>query len=86
MKNKHAQTLGLAILSALAVFICGFVFLNFLFEPINTFRADMSCASPATISSGVKILCLVTDGVVPFFILGILSLAVGAVTARLSLG
>lgn len=77
--------MGLSILSALAVFVCGFVFINFLMPEVTDFRANLSCASVDTIHDGVKILCLFGDLTIPLVILGILSLAVGAVTSRLNI-
>ena len=83
--NNKGQTMGLAILGMLAVFICGFIFINFLMPEVTTFRTAMSCASVDTISDGQKILCLFGDLTIPYFILGLLSLGVGAITARLNL-
>ena len=77
--------MGLAILSALAVFVCGFLFINFLMPEVTTFRTSMSCSSVDTISDGQKIVCLFGDATVPYFILGLLSLAIGGITARLNL-
>lgn len=77
--------MGLSILSFLAVLIVGLMFVNFLLPEITTFRADMSCASADTISSGTKLLCLFGDATVPYVIVLILSLGIGAITSRLSL-
>ena len=85
MKFKKGQTMPLAILSALAVLIVGLLSVNFLFPEITTFRAEMGCASAATLSDGAKILCLVGDGVIPYVILSILILAIGAITVRMKL-
>lgn len=76
--------MGLAILSALAVFIIGLMFVNFIMPEVTTFRTAMSC-SDSTISDGAKLLCLFGDVTVPYVIVTILSLAVGAITSRLSL-
>jgi len=84
MVNNKAQ-MSLAILSALAVFVCGFLFINFLTPEIDTFRTAMDCSSVDTITDGQKIVCLGGGLVVPYFILGLLSLAIGAITARLNL-
>jgi hypothetical protein len=85
MKNKKGQTMSLAILSALAVFICGFMFINFLMPEVTQFRTDIGCSSIETLSDGAKLLCLGGDLTIPLVILAILSLAVGAVTSRLNL-
>lgn len=77
--------MGLAILSFIAIIIIGFTFVNFLMPEISQFRIDMNCASATTISSGTKILCLIGDATIPYVIVAILALAVGAITARLTL-
>ena len=82
MINKKGS-LGLAILSTIGIFIIGFMFLNFLMPEVTQFRVDMNCASADTIHDGVKILCLITDTVVPYWILLILSIGLGAITSRL---
>ena len=82
MINKKGS-LGLAILSTIGIFIVGFMFLNFLMPEVTQFRVDMNCASADTIHDGVKILCLITDTVVPYWILLILSIGLGAITSRL---
>jgi len=79
--NKKGS-LGLAILSTIGIFIIGFMFLNFLMPEVTQFRADMNCASADEIHDGVKILCLITDTVVPYWILLILSIGLGAITSR----
>lgn len=74
--------MGLAILSALGVFIVGLMFVNFLMPEVTNFRIDLNCAYADDISDGTKLLCLVGDAVVPIFILAVLSLGVGAITRR----
>ena len=83
--NNKGQTMGLAILSFLAVLIVGLTLVNFLMPEVTTFRADMSCASVDTISDGTKLLCLFGDATVPYVIVLIVSLAIGGITARLNL-
>jgi len=80
--NKKGSSLGLAILSALGIFIVGFMFINFIIPEVSTFRSVMDCVSASTISDGTKVLCLVSDAAVPIYILGILSLGIGIVTKR----
>ena len=80
--NKRGATLGLAILSALGVFIIGFMMINFLIPEVSTFRIDMNCAHTDDISDGTKLLCLIGDAGIPLFILAIISLGVGAITRR----
>jgi len=83
-RNKKGQTMGLAILSTIAVFVIGFMFINFLMPEVTNFRTDMNCISP-NISDGSKLMCLMGDLAIPYIMLSILSLAVGAITARMTL-
>jgi len=83
---KKAQSMGLAIISAIGIFIIGFMFLNFLMPEITQFRTSMSCASPDDITDGAKVLCLVTDATVPYFILLVLSISIGAITSKVVFG
>jgi len=80
--NNKAQTLGLAIVSSIMVFIIGLMILNFVMDEITVARAELGCASPATITDGTKLLCLAIDGTVPYWILLILSIAIGTITSR----
>ena len=80
--NKKGASMGLAILSALGIFIIGFMFINFLMPEVTVFRTTLDCANAAGISDGTKLLCLVGDAGIPIFILAILSLGVGAITRR----
>jgi hypothetical protein len=83
--NKKGQSMGLGILSFLAVLIIGLMFVNFLMPEITTFRADMSCASAESISDGTKLLCLFGDATIPYVIVLIFSLAIGAITSQVKL-
>jgi len=85
MNRKAQGTMPLAILSALAVFICGFVLINFLMPEVTNFRTDMGCADATTLHDGSKILCLVGSAVIPYAILSVVSLAIGLVISRMKL-
>ena len=82
--NKKGQTLGLAILSGVIVFIIGFLCINFLMPVVTDGRTNMLC-STSTISDGTKLLCLVMDITVPYWILLILSVTVGLIVNRMVL-
>jgi len=82
--NNKAQSFPLAILSAVGVLIIGLMMINFLTPEIDTFRADLGCASVSSLTSGGKILCLIGDATVPYVIISILSVAVGAITMRIT--
>jgi len=83
--NKKGQTLGLAIVSSILCLIIGMMLLNFLMPEITDFRINAQCSNAAGIHDGVKLLCLVSDAAVPYFIVVVFSLVIGGITARLSL-
>jgi len=83
--NNKGQTFGITLLSVIFVFIIGFVCVNFLLTEVSTFRVNLNCASPATISDGTKLLCLMVDTTIPYWIYLVFAITVGAVAARIYL-
>ena len=82
MKNKKGQTLGLAILSAIVVFLVGLMVINFLMPEITTARVALNCATASAITDGTKLLCLVIDTAVPYWIVMVFSVLIGTIIAR----
>lgn len=82
--NRKGQTLFLSILIAVMIFAFGMLVLNFLLPDVDTARTALNCTN-ATISDGNKIACLGTDGVVPYFIILIISTGGGLVLSKLIL-
>ena len=83
--NSKGQTLGLAIMTSLFVLIAGLMLVNFLMPEITNFRSNMNCASASSISDGNKLLCLMADATVPYWIVLVFSLVIGGVTAYFTL-
>lgn len=81
--NKKGQSLGLAILSALAFFIIAMTTINFVMDDVSTARNSLSCADASSISDGTKVLCLIMDTAVIYWIIIIFSVVIGMITARL---
>ena len=86
--NKKGQTLGIAVMVAITLFLVGMLSINYI-KPVVTIARDathLDCANtadfPVGISDGTKITCLVVDLVVPYFIILIFSVAGGIITAR----
>lgn len=79
--NKKA-ILGVTILTGIFLLIVGLTTVNFLFNEVDTFRAGLNCASPNSISDATKLLCLVGDITIPYWIYIIVSLALGGIIAR----
>jgi hypothetical protein len=83
--NNKAQTLGLAILSSVFIFIIGMMIINFIIPEVTEFRINLNCADASSISDGTKLLCLVGGTAVPYWILLIFSIIVGAIVSRMTL-
>ena len=87
--NKRGQTLGIAVMVAISLFLVGMLSINYI-KPVVTIARDSShldCSNsasdfPVGISDGTKITCLVVDLVVPYFIILVFSIAGGIITAR----
>jgi hypothetical protein len=83
--NNKAQSIGLGVMSFLFILIAGFIMINILMGEVTIARAVLECSSAGTIHDGNKLLCLVADLVIPYWILIILGVAVGAIVARFTL-
>ena len=77
MLNKKGAVM-LFILFAIAYFFFGMIIYQFLKPDIAIARIDLSCTSPVT--SGDMITCLIIGGVIPYFIIAILSTIGGIIT------
>lgn len=68
--NKKAQT-GLAIVTAIMLFIVGMASINLLKPEIDFLRtaSGLNCIDSGAISDGVKLTCLAVDAVIPLTIL-----------------
>lgn len=82
--NKRGS-LGLAIMSAFFIFIIGFATINLIIPEVTNFRINMDCSNSANISNATKMLCLVADVSIPYWILIILSITIGGIIARFAL-
>ena len=83
MINKKGQSLGLSLISVIFFFIIAFASVNFIMDEVSRTTADLSCDNTASISDGTKLLCLMTDVTVIYFIIAIMSVILGTITARL---
>ena len=84
--EKKAQTFsfGIAIIIAIFIFMIGMMSINFIKDEVTRARTGLDCTS-TTISDGNKLMCLLTDATVPYFIISIFSIAGGLIVARLTL-
>ena len=90
MNNKGQM--GIAIVTAIMIFMVGMVVVNILKPEITTARSSASgldCANTtftngSSISDGTRLTCLVIDFTIPYFIIIIFSVAGGAIVGRLA--
>ena len=82
--QKKAQTLGLAIIIAITIFIVGMLAVNYLKPEITRARdsTNLDCSNTNNISDGTKLTCLAVDVVIPYFIVLVFSVTGGLITAR----
>lgn len=76
------QTIGVAVVLMIFIFIFGMLFLNFIKPNIVDARTALSCSAD-TISDGTKIVCLFVDTTLPYWILIVLSITGGILLNRL---
>lgn len=69
----------LSIIISLMFFMMGMIFLNYLKPEVSvaTSATGLNCDSASAISDGVKLTCLITDSVIPVFIISVFSVAGG---------
>lgn len=75
MNKKGAAMLG--ILVGFLFFISGALFIQHMGDSVISSRVGLSCTDVGNITDGTKVTCLIVDLAVPYFIMGILSIAVG---------
>lgn len=80
--NKKGQTLGIGILSAIIIFLVGMMMISFLLTEVSNARTDLNCANADDITDGTKLLCLMIDTTVPYWIWLVFSVVIGIVVAR----
>ena len=77
--NKKGQSFGIALMGAIMIFLVGLTTINFLADEVTSARTNLECSSAATISDGTKLLCLVIDTTVIYFMLILFSVSGGLV-------
>ena len=80
--NNSGQVM-LSIYFAAFIFLIGIVFINFLKPEVTEFRTNMSCSDVNNISDGTKVVCLLGDIVVLYWIVIIVSASGGAILNKL---
>lgn len=80
--NKKGQSLGLSIMGAILIILVGLMSVNFLMTEVTNARVNLACSDVDNIEDGNKLLCLVHDLVIPYWIWIIFAIAIGAITSR----
>ena len=83
--NNKGQTMGMTIISIIFIVLIGLTTINFFFTPVSDARVSLNCASSATISDGTKLLCLVLDVTIPYWVYLIFAIIIAAIAARMYL-
>jgi len=81
--NSRGQTLGVSIIAGIFIFIIGMMIINFVMPEVTTARTALNCADASSISDATKLLCLVVDTVVPYWILLVFSIMGGSIVSQL---
>ena len=84
MINNRGQVM-IGVLFAVMIFVMGMLIFNLMSDVVTDARTDLNCANGASISDGTKLVCLITDGVIPYWIIGITSFAGGALMSKLNI-
>ena len=80
--NNKGQSLMLALLAAVMIFMAGMLMLNHIKDDVTLTRAIGLDCTNSNISDGAKMTCLGVDLVIPILIIAIVSAAGGAVLSR----
>jgi len=82
--NKKGS-LGIAIMTSIILIIIGFMCINFVKDEVTRARTDLSCSDAENISDATKLLCLVVDLTVVYWIWLVLSISIGLIIMRMRL-
>ena len=80
--NKKGAGMFLVVIIAVMVFFAGMLIMNFIKPVVDDTRTNLDCTNQS-ISDGAKLSCIGVDVSIPYFILVIVSVSVGIITARL---
>lgn len=80
MDNKKGS-LYFSVIIAIILFMVGMIVVNFVKTEVSSSRTSLNCAAPAT--DGTKILCLLVDSTVPYWIILVLSISLAVITEKI---
>jgi hypothetical protein len=79
MNRKGIMT---SIWFGIFIFLVGIVFINFLMPDVSDARIALDCSNAAGISDGNKMVCLLVDVTVPYWIMLVISVMGGVILDR----
>ena len=79
--NKRGNVF-LGVTFGIVIFIFGVLILNFFLDDIVLARTNLKCSSPALITSGTMLVCLLIDGLVPYYIWTFCAITIGFFMGR----
>jgi hypothetical protein len=82
--NKRGNLFAAAMV-ALILFMVGMLVTNFFMPEVTQARTDLSCASAGSISDGTKIMCIMVDSTVIYWIILVCSIAGGVIFEKLTI-
>jgi ABC-type dipeptide/oligopeptide/nickel transport system permease component len=83
MVNKKGNIM-LGIVSGIFIFLIGMILINFFKTDIGLLRGSDYLDCSGNISSGTKLVCLLFDMTIPYFIISIISIAATYIILRLT--
>ena len=75
----------MAAMIALILFMVGMLVTNFFMPEVTQTRLDLNCANAGSITDGTKLMCLMVDSTVIYWIILVCSIAGGAIFERLAI-
>ena len=81
-KNKKGN-IFFSLIIAVIIFMVGMIAVNFIKTEVTSTYSQLNCADTNNITDGTKLLCLLTDSTVPYFIVLVFSIALGVITEKL---
>ena len=85
MINNKKGSMFISIIMAIMLFMIGMVVVNFIKAPIDDARISLNCDNAAAISDGTKMLCLVEDISLVYFMVLVISIAGGCLIDKIIL-
>lgn len=84
-KGNMGGKLIITVAIAIMIYMAGSLFITPISNLVDTTATSMSCATPASVSAGTLIVCLILDLVNPTYILIFIGLALGLIISNFAI-